>query len=212
MLGIAATACGPNYRTAYDGDSMFERCQSADRDEAAANEDRAQCWYQYVQGYSQAQTPERVQFANRRLNELRSAPANSSGGQQQANAGRPGQPQQSPQGWGPQQQQQQQGPYAPNGPQPAWQQQQQQPQQPGQPMQQVQQQPAQPVQQPQPQPQPAQNQQPANNTAPTAAPPGSTCASSCRDAWGACNAGCGGQAACVARCDDAYRDCMRGCY
>jgi hypothetical protein len=202
-----AVGCGPNYRTAFEGDAMFDRCQNTDRDPQAMPDDRLQCWGQYSQYYSTGQPPERVQLAQRRVNELRNGPPNgpSSGGQAQPPG--PGQPpqQQPPPGYA----QQQPGQPQPAGftgtagapqPPPGWPQQQQ-----GQPQQPVAQ------QTPPANPNVAAGTNAANASA-NGGPPGGSCSSSCREAWTGCNGGCSGEAACVARCDDSYRDCMRGCY
>jgi hypothetical protein len=188
-LVFALTACGPNYRYAYEGEGAFERCYALDYDGSTPPEVRQRCWAAWLQSYAYGASVDRVEYARSRMALAPNPPG-------------PAVPS-SPPAASPTPLQNDPPTLSPAAPPPstvptpnlagAWQR-------------------AQlsaggtAVAAPPP-------TAPAPASTPAPEPPGHACATTCREQWQRCGDTCPvGQTVCVARCDDTYRDCMRGCY
>ncbi len=70
---VLATACGPSVQLTYEGNVRFEHCYRLDLDPAIAPPHREACWTEWLGTYTYGQTNDRVEYARRRLAELKSS-------------------------------------------------------------------------------------------------------------------------------------------
>lgn len=67
---LASIACGPSLRVAHENTEYYERCYAADYDPSVSLDTRRECWSRWLEAHSKAQPPERITFAEQRLQEL----------------------------------------------------------------------------------------------------------------------------------------------
>ncbi|MEO8878732.1 MAG: hypothetical protein ABI461_24290 [Polyangiaceae bacterium] len=76
-LLLAATAiavgCGPSFQALYEGDARFEHCYALEEDGIVSIQKRADCWRDWTDHYTYAQTRDRVQYASMRYRALTSS-------------------------------------------------------------------------------------------------------------------------------------------
>ena len=74
-LVLASVACGPSLRQVHADTESFERCYTADHDPEATANTRKACWSAWLADHAETQPPERIKFAEERLQALESDPS-----------------------------------------------------------------------------------------------------------------------------------------
>jgi hypothetical protein len=75
--GLWAVGCGPSVQLIYEGNLRFEHCYRLDLDEHISPTHRQACWSEWVHYYAKDQTQDRVDYAKRRIEAIRSGDASS---------------------------------------------------------------------------------------------------------------------------------------
>jgi hypothetical protein len=68
-----AAACGPSIQATYESDVRFEHCMALDSRADVKPTIRRACWVEWVEQYNFGQTRDRVDYAQRREKQLRTA-------------------------------------------------------------------------------------------------------------------------------------------
>lgn len=69
---IWVTGCGPSVQLIHEGNLRFEHCYRLDLESRISPTHRLTCWSEWIQYYSKDQTRDRVDYAKRRIEALRS--------------------------------------------------------------------------------------------------------------------------------------------
>jgi hypothetical protein len=69
---LASIACGPSLKQAQRSTERYEQCYGADYDPSIALEQRQECWRAWLRDRVDGEPPERVQYAETRLDQLSS--------------------------------------------------------------------------------------------------------------------------------------------
>lgn len=72
FLGTWVTGCGPSVQLIHEGNLRFEHCYRLDLEPRISPTHRLTCWSEWTQYYSKDQTRDRVDYAKRRIEALRS--------------------------------------------------------------------------------------------------------------------------------------------
>ena len=67
---IASLACGPSLQQAQASEERYEQCYGADYDPSVTLEQRQQCWRAWLDARVEGDPPERVRYAEMRLQQL----------------------------------------------------------------------------------------------------------------------------------------------
>ncbi len=67
---LASIACGPGLKYARENTEYYERCYAADHDPSVSPDTRRECWSRWLETHSKDQPPERITFAEQRLQQL----------------------------------------------------------------------------------------------------------------------------------------------
>lgn len=70
LVGCVALACGPSLTAIHEGTVRFEHCYRVDLEPNAASAQRKACWQRWVSSYTVGQPRDRIEYAERRLNDL----------------------------------------------------------------------------------------------------------------------------------------------
>lgn len=72
-IATAATACGASIHAVYESDVRFEHCMALDSRPDVRAPVRVACWSEWLDFYTFGQTRDRVEYAEMRHQQLRSA-------------------------------------------------------------------------------------------------------------------------------------------
>ncbi|MDH3202043.1 MAG: hypothetical protein OEM15_14220 [Myxococcales bacterium] len=67
---LASIACGPSLKHAHENTQYYERCYAADHNPSVSSDTRRECWSRWLEAHSSNQPPERITFAEQRLQQL----------------------------------------------------------------------------------------------------------------------------------------------
>ncbi len=67
---LLSIACGPSLKQVQRSEQAYEQCYGADYDPAVSPNQRRACWANWLQARSSAEPPERVRYAEMRLEQL----------------------------------------------------------------------------------------------------------------------------------------------
>lgn len=70
--GLCAAACGPSVQLIYEGNLRFEHCYRLDLDEKISPTHRQACWSEWLRYSAKGQTRDRLEYAKRRVEAIRS--------------------------------------------------------------------------------------------------------------------------------------------
>ncbi len=73
-FGVCTLGCGPSVQSIYEGNVRFEHCYRLDLDPAIALPHREACWREWLRAYTYGQTTDRIEYARRRLLEIKVSP------------------------------------------------------------------------------------------------------------------------------------------
>lgn len=71
---LVAASCGPSFQAVYEGDVRFEHCYAVDESATTKMKEKADCWREWMKGYTYGQTRDRVEYAAARHYALVVAP------------------------------------------------------------------------------------------------------------------------------------------
>ncbi len=67
---LLSIACGPSLKQAQIRDDAYEQCYGADYNPAVSTDQRRACWSSWLQSHAADETPERIRYAEMRLEQL----------------------------------------------------------------------------------------------------------------------------------------------
>jgi hypothetical protein len=73
LVVVNAAGCGPSIQATYESDVRFEHCMALDSRPDVKPTIRRACWVEWVEQYNFGQTRDRVDYAQRREKQLRTA-------------------------------------------------------------------------------------------------------------------------------------------
>ncbi len=72
---FAFAACGPSFAAVHNGEARFEHCYALDERSNVSIDSKRECWREWRDMYTYAQTKDRVEYADSRFKALSDLPA-----------------------------------------------------------------------------------------------------------------------------------------